>query len=153
MSRFSILLVALIMVCSSNHSLAEDVLQWRGSGRNGVYNETGLLEKWPAKGPALLWSTEEAGYGYSSPIVVKGRIYLTGNDDESEFVTCFDNKGKKLWRRVYSPVWDGSYPEARTTPTYVNGRIYMISGTGVVACVDANSGKLLWSVEVWARFK
>ena len=153
MVRFNCFLLSLLLLSCASCAFADDVLQWRGAHRDGVYKETGLLPQWPEKGPQRLWISEEAGNGYSSPIVVKGRVYVTGTNDENEFVTCFDLKGKKLWRCVYSPVWEGSYPEARTAPTYVAGRLYLVSASGVVACVDATSGKKIWSVEVWARFK
>ena len=26
---------------------AQDIAQWRGPNRNGIYNETGLMKKWP----------------------------------------------------------------------------------------------------------
>jgi hypothetical protein len=32
---------------------AQDVAQWRGPNRNGIYNETGLLNKWPDAGPKM----------------------------------------------------------------------------------------------------
>ena len=37
--------------------------EWRGPARSGIYNETGLLKKWPANGPALLWDAENMGDG------------------------------------------------------------------------------------------
>lgn len=45
--------------------------------RSGTYPETGLLKEWPAGGPKLLWETMDAGKGYSSPVIVGDRLYLT----------------------------------------------------------------------------
>ena len=130
--------------------LGADVLQWRND-RTGVYTETGLLKAWPEGGPTLLWSSEEVGGGYASPIVVKGKLSVTGLGTQEEFVTCFDLQGKKLWKTVYSTGWPGSYPESRTTPTWVDGKIYVISGKGDVVCIDAETGKILWTRDVWAE--
>jgi hypothetical protein len=30
---------------------AQDVAQWRGPNRTGIYNEKGLMNKWPEAGP------------------------------------------------------------------------------------------------------
>ena len=58
---------------------------WRGPERSGTYPETGLLKEWPAGGPKLLWETMDAGKGYSSPVIVGDRLYLTGmNEDETQ---------------------------------------------------------------------
>jgi len=39
--------------------------QWRGSGRDGICQETGLLKTWPEGGPALVWIISGLGKGYS----------------------------------------------------------------------------------------
>lgn len=49
----------LISIIVTNLS-AQDVAQWRGPNRDGIYNETGLLKKWPDTGPKLLWNFDEA---------------------------------------------------------------------------------------------
>lgn len=130
---------------------AADVLQWRNN-RDGIYHETGLLKTWPEGGPPMLWVNEEVGEGYSSPVIVNGKIYLSGID-KGEFLSCFDLKGKQLWRSRYADGWSQSYPEARTSPTWHDGRLYVISGDGVAACIDAESGKVLWTHDVWAKFQ
>ena len=44
----------------------QDISQWRGPERSGVYPETGLLDEWPEGGPEQLWSMEGIGSGFSS---------------------------------------------------------------------------------------
>ena len=63
-------------------SAAPDWPQWRGPRRDGVSEETGLLPSWPVGGPRLLWTAAGIGKGYSSPIVVDGTIYITGDQDD-----------------------------------------------------------------------
>src|SRR5687767_13242625 len=59
-------MLALLFVCFTAAPLrAEDWPQYRGPQRNDVSTETGLLEKWPAGGPPLLWTYKSAGIGYS----------------------------------------------------------------------------------------
>ncbi|MBF0409033.1 MAG: PQQ-like beta-propeller repeat protein [Candidatus Riflebacteria bacterium] len=146
------ILAGLLIVTLIPAAFAEDVLQWRNN-RDGIYNETGLLKSWPDGGPKLLWANEDVGEGYSSPIIVKGKIYLTGIKDAGEFVSSYDLQGKQLWQTVYATGWTQTYPEARTTPTFVEGKLYVISGDGVAAAVDSESGKLLWKSDVWNKYQ
>ncbi len=125
---------------------AYDVYQWRGLNRNGVYQETGLLRKWPAKGPKMLWFTSGIGNGYSSPVVVNGKIYITGVKAEKEYLTALDLSGHKLWSVMYGNAFSGQYNGSRTTPTVVNGKLYVVSGEGEIACINAKNGKIVWKV-------
>ncbi|MCC8133898.1 MAG: hypothetical protein LIP04_10290 [Tannerellaceae bacterium] len=74
---------------------------WRGPDRNGTYPETGLLKEWPAEGPELLWETLDAGKGYSSPVIVDGKLYLTGmNEDETrEIFSAYTLDGKNCMKQ------------------------------------------------------
>ena len=65
-------IVAGIAALSLTSSLgySQDLVQWRGPERNGIYPATGLLKTWPAEGPKMLWSYEGLGKGFSSVIVV-----------------------------------------------------------------------------------
>ncbi|MDH6358463.1 hypothetical protein [Parabacteroides sp. PF5-9] len=57
---------------------AQDIIQWRGTDRTGIYKETGLLKSWSADGPALLWHYDDLGEGHSSVAVSADKIYMTG---------------------------------------------------------------------------
>ena len=127
---------------------AQSPYGWRGPERDGIFPVKGLLKQWPAEGPKLLWSTEDAGKGHTSPVFVGDRFYLTGmNEDETkEIFSAYTLTGKKLYEVAYSPVWSGSYPETRTTPMIVNGKAYVISGSGEVVCLNTQNGKIVWKV-------
>src|SRR5690349_9378551 len=55
---------------------AADWPQFRGPTRDGVWNETGILKTFPVQGLKIRWRTP-VGPGWSSPVVVRGRVYLT----------------------------------------------------------------------------
>src|SRR5258707_8629592 len=55
---------------------ANDWPQWLGPRRDGVWRESGILEKFPKNGPAVRWRTP-VGPGYSSPAVANGPVYIT----------------------------------------------------------------------------
>ena len=122
---------------------------WRGPERNGVYPESGLLKEWPAEGLQLLWETMDAGKGYSSPVIVGDRLYITGmNEDETqEIFSAYTLDGKKVYQTAYSAPWNDTYPETRTTPAIDGDKAYVISGSGDVVCLNIQDGKIVWKVE------
>jgi outer membrane protein assembly factor BamB len=131
---------------------AEDWPQFRGPERNGVSKETNLLKTWPAAGPALIWSYEGIGEGYSSPSIANGFIFVTGVVDSQETLYAFILDGKLKWKTQYGPAWTGTFPSARTTPTVDGKNIYVCSGMGNVVCLDAASGKIKWAVQAVEKF-
>ena len=126
--------------------------QWRGPNRDGVYPNETLLKKWPASGPKLLWSHDGLGEGFSSAAVTADRVYVTGMTGGKGYLFAFDKTGKLAWKSFYAPEWDGSYPGARTTPTVVGDRVYVMSAKGHCVCLDT-AGKLKWSVDLVRDFK
>ncbi len=127
--------------------------QWRGPDRSGVYNETSLLKEWPAEGPALLWSAEGIGKGYSSAVSDGNAVYVTGMKDSTDILTALSPEGKILWQTPFGPSWFGSFPETRCTPTVEGDFIYLVSGGGTVACVFKTNGKIKWSVKGLEKFE
>lgn len=128
---------------------------WRGPDRNGTYPETGLLKEWPAEGPELLWETLDAGKGYSSPVIVDGKLYLTGmNEDETrEIFSAYTLDGKKLYETVYGSPWKDTYPETRTTPAIESNKAYVISGSGEIVCINTENGEITWAVDGGTLFE
>ena len=125
---------------------------WRGPGRSGIYNETGLMKTWPASGPTLLWEATDLGSGYSSTTVTKDAIYITGSKGEADVLTAFSQDGKKLWNAEYGSMTKNvSMPESRCTPTWYNGKIFVISGQGVLSCFNTE-GKLVWTVNYYQKY-
>lgn len=49
MKNLFVLLVLLVQFAF--YTKAQTIVQWRGTDRNGVYNEKNLLKSWPAEGP------------------------------------------------------------------------------------------------------
>jgi len=127
--------------------------QFRGPNRDGRSGETGLLKIWPKEGPKLLWHTNGLGDGYSSLSIADGLIYTTGTIDDQEWIFAMDLQGKLRWKALYGPAWNGRYPEARTTPTVNDGRVYVISGMGRICCFDARTGRPIWSIDAMQQFK
>ena len=128
---------------------------WRGPQHDGYYPDKGLLKEWPAEGPQMIFETSDAGKGYSSPLVVGDKVFLTGmNEDESEEVlNCYNLKGEKQYTVSYGHPWKQSYPETRTTPAVADGKAYVISGMGEVVCIDTSNGKIVWKVDAGTKYE
>jgi outer membrane protein assembly factor BamB len=118
--------------------------EWRGPGRTGIYNETGLLKTWPAGGPVLLWEAADLGDGYSSATVTDNTVFVTGRKDSSDVLTALTPDGKKKWETIYGKAWMTNHTGTRCTPTYYNGNIFLVSGSGDLVCVSSD-GKIKWS--------
>lgn len=141
---FSRLLMFLILTVASLNVAFSQLYEWRGPGRTGVYNETGLMKKWPEAGPKLLWESAGMGDGYSSATVTDDAVYITGRKDSSDVLTALTPGGKKRWETIYGKAWMTNHPGSRCTPTYYNGNLYLVSGTGDIVCVGSD-GKVRWT--------
>jgi outer membrane protein assembly factor BamB len=154
----SSILLALALAVSAR---AADWPQWRGPDRTGLSKETGLLKAWPKGGPALAWKVTGTGGGFSTPSVSGGKIYLMGSKGQPdgrgkgsypESVICLDEKdGKELWATEVGTT-QGGYPGPRSTPTIDDGLAYAISSNGVLACLDAASGSVVWKKNLPKEF-
>ena len=91
--------------------------QFHGPNRDNISTEKGLLKRWPADGPALLWTAEGLGHGFSSLSLAGGMIYTAGNIEKDTVVTALDLEGRVLWQVTNGPAWTKDYPGTRATPT------------------------------------
>lgn len=107
--------------------------------------ETDLLKIWPTKGPRLLWEYQGLGKGWSSPTIADGTIFVTGADNKLEYLTCLNLKGKRKWKIPYG-VAATLYSGTRSTPTWDNGMVYVISGNGEVVCIDPQKEMVVWKL-------
>jgi len=145
------------LCCAATIAHGADVTQFRGEGHMGAYPDTGLLKSWPENGPKRLWTKTGIGFGYSSVTVVGDFLYTTGVERKEdnkliEKMTALDKKGERKWQTVYGNAWSGQYPNVRTTPTFRDGALYAISGSGEVVKIEASSGKILWKVDAKGQY-
>jgi len=139
-------------------SESADWPQWRGPDRDGISDETGLLQQWPEGGPKLLWQVHELGDGYGAPSIADGMIFLVVNDGlEQESVVALDAKdGSQHWSTVIGKVGNPdqrpSYPAARSTPTVVDDSVYVLGSDGDLASLEVGTGKIHWNRNVRSEF-
>lgn len=142
---------------------ADDWPQWLGPRRDGVWRESGILEKFPEGGPKLRWRVP-IGAGYSGPAVADGRVYVMdrvlpdgvappknafarATVQGKERVLCLDEKtGNVLWKKEYDCPYQISYPLGpRVTPTVGGGKVYALGAMGHLFCLDAKTGRVHWT--------
>lgn len=152
--------------------VAADWPEWMGGhNREGVWTETGILEKFPPGGPKRLWSTP-IGPGYSGPAVVGDRVYVMDRQvpppaegekkasvhrahKGTERLLCLDAKtGKQVWVHEYPCEYKLSYGSGpRTTPLVRDGRVYMLGAMGDFKCLNAADGKVIWAKNIRTEYK
>ncbi|MGH9203507.1 MAG: PQQ-binding-like beta-propeller repeat protein, partial [Vicinamibacterales bacterium] len=125
---FSVVTLALAVMQAT--PAGSDWPQWRGPAGQGVSRETGVVSEWtPATN--ILWKAAIEGRGHSSPIVARGRIFLTTSI-----------KGGHVPGRT-APVHLGFDRK----PGYVHPDSVDVDfkHSLKVLAIDAESGKLLWT--------
>ncbi|MBL7138688.1 MAG: PQQ-like beta-propeller repeat protein [Bacteroidales bacterium] len=149
-NRFLTLIFCILMF--SGELMTQEIVQWRGPHRDGKYPATGLMKSWPDGGPTLLWHVDGLGQGHASAVVTDDRIYTAGTLEETGYIFCFSPEGKLLWKVPYGPEWTESWPGTRSTPLYMDGKLYMMSGFGHLFCIDATDGKKIWQVDLFTDY-
>lgn len=135
----------------------DDWPQWRGPTRDGVWRESGLVERFAAPRLAPLWRAA-VGSGYSGPTVAAGRVYLTDRvvePQQVERVHCFDAaSGKLLWTHTYDCVYRDVGYEAgpRASVIVHDGRAYSLGTMGRLFCFDAADGRIQWQKDLVAEY-
>lgn len=165
----SIRLLALASLgCWQSVVRGDDWPQWLGPERDGVWRETGIIEKFPADGAKVRWRVPIGG-GYSGPAVAQGRVVLMdrklaeggsnpsnafsrGEIPGTERVLCLnESDGKVLWQHEYDCRYTVSYAAGpRVTPTIHQGKVYTLGAEGNLLCLDAVTGALLWAHDLKA---
>ncbi len=167
MLRIHSTLIGLILVslvcpfCMAESNL--DWPNWRGPQKNGISLETDWSCNWPTQGPPVLWK-QQVGIGFSSIAVSQNRAYTMGNTGKKgtgqfpanqDVVYCFDAQtGQELWSHSYASDLKPNGYEGGTsaTPTIAEGRVYTLSKHGMVFCLNAASGKVLWRKDLVKEF-
>jgi RNA polymerase sigma factor (sigma-70 family) len=124
--------------------------QWRGPNRDGVVHGVTVPTKWPN---ALTeeW-TVPVGEGAASPVVVGGNVYIFTRQREDEVLLCLDiTDGKESWRSQPYPAPYKHAPEERnfskgprSTPAIAGDRVYTLGLSGILSCLDARTGAVVW---------
>ena len=123
--------------------------RFRGADGNGSWNPPDLPKDLSRLKPHLVWK-KTIGGGFGGVTAADGRIYVMDRlkeSEEQERVLCFDAaKGAPLWQHAYPVRYEsldyGNGP--RASVTIHQGRAYAFGAMGVLGCLDAKAGRVLW---------
>jgi len=130
-------------------TIAQEWNQWRGPSRNGAVAAANEPQVWPEK-LTQTWRVE-IGEGYSSPVVEKGKVYVSSRRDPDEIVMAINlADGKVIWKQQYPASFQKNQyanemakgPHA--TPLVAGNRLFTLGVTGVLAAWDSETGRELW---------
>jgi outer membrane protein assembly factor BamB len=125
---------------------------FRGPGRDGRLMGVRIATDWRQHPPRQVWR-HRVGPGWSSFAVAGTRLYTQEQRAGDEAVVCYDaDSGTELWahgdRCRFQEEQSG--PGPRATPTFHEGKVYTLGGTGRLNCLDAATGRALWSRDIVA---
>jgi outer membrane protein assembly factor BamB len=127
---------------------AADWPSFRGPNRDGICTETGLLKQWPTSGPPLVWTAKNLGLGWGTPSVADGKIFGIGSRDGKDGVWALkESDGSELWFTSFATLAPKILQNTNgpaSTPTYSNGKLFVVSSDGTLVCLDANKGTEIW---------
>jgi len=151
MSKRMIPLVIVLLAVTG--AIAESP-RFRGPLGDGHFVATGLMRSWPEGGPAVAWTVEGLGAGYSSVSVSGDHVYVTGMDESQQGrLFILDLQGNRTGRIVYGlETTDDQAPGPRSTPSIDGDRAYLVSGLGVAYALDLAGQSVLWQVDLFKRF-
>jgi len=127
-----------------------DWIGFRGPLRDGHVQNITIAADGFKEPPKRLWQ-RRVGPGWSSFAVVGNVVFTQEQRGQKEAVLAFDiNTGNEIWAHEdearFEETVSGAGP--RATPTFDSGKIYAQGGSGILNCLDAATGKLLWSRDI-----
>lgn len=155
----------------SSSAIAQEWTHWRGPLQTGYSPEKNLPDEWDPRTVgknSLIWKQP---YGCrSTPLVMNGRVYISGADNEplsvptteekkriGERVTCFDAaKGTKIWEHTFNvfhtDIVANRLGWAPLAGDSANKHLYVHSTGGFLFCFEAETGKIIWQRQLTEEF-
>jgi len=128
-----------------------DYPRFLGTGYWAEVAEVDLETDWQSNPPREVWRTE-IGAGWPGFAVVGEYAVTQEQRGPEELVTCYAvQTGDVVWKHADPVRWEPSgfgalgYAGPRATPTIFEAKVYAQGATGIVNCLDARSGDVVWS--------
>ncbi len=172
MSLFRLCPLAIVsLLAFSITVIGQDWPQWNGPTRDGLLPKGFISKPIPKDGLVLKWK-QPVSYGYSSPVVANGKVFVSDYQLESgkitnnagsrdrlsgkERVVCLDAKtGKRLWTHQYDRKYSLSYPGGpRAAPVVVDGTVIALGAEGDLSCLSVEKdGMVVWQKQLAEEYK
>jgi outer membrane protein assembly factor BamB len=126
-----------------------------GPTADSVSSEKGILAPWPKHGPRMLWH-KELGMGYGMPTISRGRLFIFDRVKNRARLQAWKSEtGEPLWTFDYPTNYQDQYGYnngPRCCPVVDRDRVYIHGAEGMLHCVSAAEGKLIWKVDTKKEF-
>src|SRR3954467_10191089 len=120
-----------------------------------VSPEKGIIIPWPKEGLRLVWQ-KAAGTGYGMPSVSRGRLYQFDRHSDRHRPSCLRAEtGDPLWQFEYATDYEDMYGYnngPRCCPVVDGDRVYLYGPEGMLHCLRAVDGKVVWKLDTKADF-
>jgi outer membrane protein assembly factor BamB len=155
--RTTCALVGCVLLLGAAGARAQDWPQWRGPNRDSKVTGFTAPATWP-KELTQKWQVT-VGLGDASPALVGDRLYTFTRKGNDEVVTCLEaSDGKVVWQKKYAAAAvtgpASRHPGPRSSPAVAEGKVCTLGVAGVLSCLDAANGKVLWQHDskAWPMF-
>ena len=148
-----------VLAVSAGCAWAQDWPQWLGANRDAKASGFSAPKTWP-KELTQKWKVP-VGLGDATPALVGDKLYVFARQDADEVIRCLNAAdGKQLWEEKYAAQTvsgpAGQHSGPRSSPAVADGKVVTLGVGGVLSCVDAAKGKMLWHKDdfsgTWPRF-
>ncbi len=118
--------------------------------------ETMLLDSFPEGGLTKVWEIEK-GSGYTSPVIVDGRLVFFDRINGEEITDCLDPEtGKRFWQHRDEVSYTDRYGfnnGPRASAVISDGKVVTLGVTSRLTCLDLASGQLIWQRDLASEFE
>jgi len=120
-----------------------------GQDRNATVPNPGFAKDWESNPPKLLWR-HPIGLGLGSFAVASNRAITMEQRGTDECVVCYETtSGREIWSLGYESRFRNEYGDGpRSTPAISGQSVVSVGATGIVTCIDIQSGKLRWKKQL-----
>lgn len=140
MTTKQLVLGGILSTCLALTATADDWGSWRGPNADSVSAEN------VTPSGTVTWS-KELGAGYSAVAVKDGKLYAIGNVNDKDIMYCLNPEtGEEIWTYSHDSEAGRPYAGPLATPVTDGEKVWFFNRWGEIVCLDAQSGKLLWTV-------
>jgi outer membrane protein assembly factor BamB len=127
--------------------------RFRGANFDNIVMDD-IPTDWNVNKPEKIWEIS-LGEGYSSPVVIDGRVYILDYDEKekSDALLCLSlDDGQLIWKRSYKVPVKRNHGMSRTVCAVDGSYVVSIGPRCHVMCTDAKTGDLLWGIDLVKNF-
>lgn len=131
----------------------ENFPRFLGADMNNRVSGELLPDDWFKSNPTELWR-KKIGEGWSAFSVASGFVFTMEQRGELEATICYElETGDAVWVHTEDVRFEESMGDdgPRSTPTVVGGKVFSYGATGILNCLDARTGKVIWGKDILAE--